>query len=262
MKRPLIVSYGGGTNSTAMLIGMYERGIRPDIILFADTGGEKPHTYAYLDAFGGWLSKHGFPAIIRVVAGRKYPTLEAESLSRKQLPSLAYGFKTCSMAWKVHPQEMHLRQWEPAKRCWASGGKVIKAIGYDLDEGYRRAKFHESKEWCQWYPLIRWRWGREECIDAIRRHGLPLPGKSACFYCPASTKSEVLALGDQYPELATRAVAMESTAAETFTVIKGLGRHWSWRELLSADRKQMRIFDEDADLPCECYDGCSSGDGG
>ena len=35
-----IVSYGGGTNSTAMLVGLWERGERPDAIVFADTGGE------------------------------------------------------------------------------------------------------------------------------------------------------------------------------------------------------------------------------
>ena len=34
-----LVSFGGGTNSTAMLIGMFERQIPVDLILFADTGG-------------------------------------------------------------------------------------------------------------------------------------------------------------------------------------------------------------------------------
>lgn len=41
-----IVSFGGGTNSTAMIIGMYLHKIPVDLILFADTGGEQPHTYA------------------------------------------------------------------------------------------------------------------------------------------------------------------------------------------------------------------------
>ena len=41
---PIIVSYGGGTNSTAMLIAMVLKGIKPDLILFADTGGELPET--------------------------------------------------------------------------------------------------------------------------------------------------------------------------------------------------------------------------
>lgn len=33
-----IVSFGGGTNSTAMIIGMYLHKIPIDLILFADTG--------------------------------------------------------------------------------------------------------------------------------------------------------------------------------------------------------------------------------
>ena len=37
-----IVSFGGGTNSTAMIIGMYLHKIPIDLILFADTGGEQP----------------------------------------------------------------------------------------------------------------------------------------------------------------------------------------------------------------------------
>ena len=40
-----IVSFGGGTNSTAMIIGMHQNKIPIDLILFADTGGEQPHTY-------------------------------------------------------------------------------------------------------------------------------------------------------------------------------------------------------------------------
>ena len=37
-----VVSFGGGTNSTAMIIGMYLHKIPIDLILFADTGGEQP----------------------------------------------------------------------------------------------------------------------------------------------------------------------------------------------------------------------------
>ena len=42
---PLVVAYGLGVDSTAMLVEFAHRGIRPDLILFADTGGEKPETY-------------------------------------------------------------------------------------------------------------------------------------------------------------------------------------------------------------------------
>lgn len=37
---PLVVSYGAGVDSTALLVEFVRRQIRPDYILFADTGGE------------------------------------------------------------------------------------------------------------------------------------------------------------------------------------------------------------------------------
>lgn len=37
-----VVSFGGGTNSTAMIVGMYLHKIPVDLILFADPGAEQP----------------------------------------------------------------------------------------------------------------------------------------------------------------------------------------------------------------------------
>lgn len=66
MGAPLVVSYGGGTNSTALLVGLYEHSERPDAIVMADTGGEKPRTIAYLDVLDAWLARVGFPTLTRV----------------------------------------------------------------------------------------------------------------------------------------------------------------------------------------------------
>ena len=44
-----------------MLIGMYHKNIPIDLILFADPGGEQPHTYAYLPVMNNWLAQHGLP---------------------------------------------------------------------------------------------------------------------------------------------------------------------------------------------------------
>lgn len=46
--QPLVVCYGMGRDSTAMLVGFKQRKIRPDLILFADVGAEREGTYAYL----------------------------------------------------------------------------------------------------------------------------------------------------------------------------------------------------------------------
>lgn len=103
----VVASFGGGVNSTAMLIGMVERGETCDHILFADTGGEKPHTDAHVLEFSEWLVTHGMPAITTV---RKADlTLEQDCLNRKALPSVAYGFKSCSDHFKMRPQHAYLK---------------------------------------------------------------------------------------------------------------------------------------------------------
>ena len=43
-----MVSYGGGANSTALLIGLHQHRIPVDLILFADTGAEHPHTLSLI----------------------------------------------------------------------------------------------------------------------------------------------------------------------------------------------------------------------
>lgn len=62
---PVVISFGMGTNSTAMLQAAKENGIVPALIMAADTGDEWPHTYAHLDVVQAWLAKIGYPAYRR-----------------------------------------------------------------------------------------------------------------------------------------------------------------------------------------------------
>ena len=62
-RAPLAVAYGAGVDSTALLVGFVERGIRPEYILFADTGGEKAETLAFLPVMAAYLRQAGFPGI-------------------------------------------------------------------------------------------------------------------------------------------------------------------------------------------------------
>jgi hypothetical protein len=231
---PLVVSFGGGTNSAAMLIEMARRGVRPDLILFADTGGELPETYQFVRDFSDWLSERGMPSVVWCRYEKE--TLEANCLRQNMLPSLAYGFKGCSHKYKIQPQNKWVNNWKPAKDAWASGGEVVKLIGYDAGE-HHRAKIPADEKYLYAYPLCGFR-----------------PAKSACFFCPAAKKWEVLSLAKTHPDLMTRALEMERNAK--CEVVKGLGRNWRWEDLVKADEAQMKLFDELPDpVPCGCYDG-------
>lgn len=229
---PLVVADGLGVDSTAMLLGYAQRGIRPDLILHADTGGEHPETVAYIAERRRWLASVGFPDLIvvrrkPVIDGKKgsYATLEENCLVNETLPSLAFGYKACSLKWKREPQDKYVAAWEPAILAWAAGLKVRKAIGYDAGPSdARRSALKDDKRYAYEYPLRTWGWDRDRCIVELLDAGLPVPRKSACFFCPASKAHEVADLVERYPDLADRIVAMERRAQPRLISITGLWR--------------------------------------
>lgn len=273
MDSPIVVSYGAGVNSTAMLVGMVERGIVPRAILFSDTGGEKPATYVYLDLFDKWLQEHGMPAVSRLkyrpsrAGSVVWTSLEDECLTRNQLPSLAYGWHKCSAKWKVKPQMLWLEAQADLQESIASGKPVQKAIGFRLGEERRRKEHIQDPGTIKIFPLQDWKWDQEDCYSAIARAALPIPPKSSCFFCPATTATEVATLWREAPELADRAVAMEraATAAGNLQTVVGLGRHWTWESVIEYEKRKQFLFDlgdtgscsfrNPMDTPCGCYDG-------
>jgi hypothetical protein len=160
------------------------------------------------------------------------------------LPSLAFGFRSCSDKWKQAPQRKYLNNSAEAKTVWRSGRKIRKAIGFGVDELYRAIPYSDDK-YENWYPLIEWGWNRNDCKEAIRRADLPLPPKSACFFCPATHKSEIKQLAQTAPDLYGRALAMERNAS-IVTKISGLGRSFSWKDMAGPDVVEQ---------VCICFDG-------
>lgn len=205
---PLVVALGVGTNSVALLVGLAKLGIRPDAILFADTGTERVHTYQYLYAvLPAWLEKVGFPQV-QVVRYRPakfknwpiYSSLLENCLTNRTLPSISYGRSACSAKWKISCQNKALAEWAPARECWSHGGKVRKAIGFDASARDRQRacgsltyaiQDDESDRFTFWFALQEWGWDRERCAAEIAAAGLPSPEKSACFVCAGMKPREV-----------------------------------------------------------------------
>lgn len=247
------LSFGGGVNSTALLLWLMEQSTPPTVVMFADTGGEKPGTYQHVAEVSARCAKAGLP-FVTVSNGNEHngATLEANCLRRKELPSLAYGFKGCSAKWKRQPMDRWLRQWQPAVEAWARGEKVTRYIGIDAGEP-NRAKLPPDARFVYRYPLAENGIDRDECVEIIRRHGLSVPPKSSCFFCPAMRKDEIVELGKQHPDLLSRALAIEANSAAH--TVKGLGRNWSWAGFLEADARQGKLFPETMQQPCGCHDG-------
>lgn len=279
---PIVVNYGMGVDSTAMLVGLSRGGLRPDLIIFADTGGEKPETYTYLNHINEWLSEVGFPCVtvVRYEPTRSsYNTLEGKCLANESLPSLATGGHSCALVFKVDVMDKFIKTWQPAVRAWEQGLKVIKLIGYDAGsrDKKRREKADRSaqkpcsspaaqakknrdqKRYQYIYPLQTWGIDRDSCKQLIKSVALEVPVKSACFFCPASTKAEIIALRDTHPDLYARAVNMEQRALNGKHTVKrlaegkrvtckGLGRQFAWSSLANVKASEVDSSDEGTTL--------------
>jgi hypothetical protein len=269
MRNLNIVSYGLGLDSTAMLVEMHNRGMRPDLILFSDTGGEKPETYSYLPIMQAWCQRVGFPEITVVRYQPKralYTTLEGKCLANETLPALAYGGHTCSIVFKIEVQVKHLKHHSLVQRHLAAGGRLTKLIGYDDSSADRRRRAKADRavskrqlqiadrvscgqkpgadmwetQHCDYaYPLQDWGLERAQLAAIIEAAGLPVPPKSACFYCPASQPEEVVQLRLEHPELYERALRIERLARDGkhgLTTKLGLGMgNWAWESLADCD---------------------------
>ncbi len=224
---PLVVCYGMGVDSTAMLVGFVQRGVRPDLILFADVGAERQVTYDYLPIINAWLRAHGCPEVVVVKYEPRnfknwppYRSLEENLLTNISLPAVAYGGHTCSSKWKISAQDDFVDNWAPARACWSLGGRVRRAVGFeDSPHEHKRSarcatfaiQDSDANRYETQFPLQEWGWNRERCIEVIRAERLPVPSKSSCYFCTAMKPWEVIELP---PDKLRRIVILEARTSK------------------------------------------------
>lgn len=229
--RLLALCFGSGVDSTAMLVALHDAGIRPHVITFADTGGEKPETLTHIKRMNAVLVQWGWPTIDvcrkLTQASTDYNDLFGNCMANETLPSLAFGMKSCSIKWKQVPQDQWLKGAQrgpnarPPHPLWLaaknSDQRILKLIGYDCGKAdLRRSKSLKpaDADFDYAYPLQLIGWARGECVSAIAQAlGADMvPIKSACFFCPASKHWELYWLAAHHPELLERALLLERNA--------------------------------------------------
>jgi 3'-phosphoadenosine 5'-phosphosulfate sulfotransferase (PAPS reductase)/FAD synthetase len=182
------LNFGGGVNSTAMLILMRQEGWDGEAV-FADHHGDWPETYEYLDV----LAAAGY-AITRLDVGDIY---EAH-WRRGGIPHRQY--RSCTDHFKRRPLNKYM----------GAGYRV--AIGFAADEAHRAQNGQDAEGKERFFPLIERGYTREDCKFIIERAGLPVPRKSGCYFCPFARKAEIKELVLVHPELFDKAVALEDRA--------------------------------------------------
>lgn len=230
---------GMGTNTIAQLILLTKQGVKLDYILFSNTGGERKRTYNYIPIMNKWLLAHGQPKIKmlkQLNKDKKFVGLYNDVYERKSLPAIAFGFKTCSLKFKKGPADVFINNNKDIQRRMRNGAIIHKHIGFDIDEAHRMNQNFDTDKNINVYDLVNAEMGRFECQKMIADEGLPVVGKSSCFYCPSLKPHEIIELYENERKVFYRAISLERNAHGTMTAIEGLDRDFSWWDLVVAYR--------------------------
>ena len=190
-----VVSYGGGVNSTAMIVLLINNRFPLDYVVFADTGNEMPETYEYLKTMRKYLKEKKIP--FELVRVWNKTSLSDRCLRRKVVPSQIWRW--CTRDMKVRPIHAFYRGLR---------SHVYQYMGIDYDEVHRM-KPAKVDYVTNLYPLIDYKVGRMECIELIESARLPVPIKSGCYMCPFNNMERWVELYKKHPELYRHAITIE-----------------------------------------------------
>lgn len=264
-----VISYGGGVQSTALLVLAAQKRIDFTTFLMANVGddSEDPRTLDYVHNVAmPYAAQHGITIHLldRIKRDGTVETLWGR-LMREGSRSLPIpirmdngkpGGRSCTADFKVGVTGKWLKQHGASADNPATIG-----IGISADEvmraNNRRVDPHERIV----YPLVGigeetgLAMNRQDCIQLIARAGLPVPPKSSCFFCPFHRPSAWEDLQRERPDLFEKSCQLEDTLNERRDM---LGKDHVWltrfamplRDAIKAP-DLLPIFEDDAAGQCD-----------
>jgi hypothetical protein len=241
---PQILSYGGGTQSAALAL-MSAAGDLPRLsaVVMADTQGELPETYEYVEYVKPILARARIPFIMVTAGSLEDALLSPVATSANATPpahvinpdgsngrineyKCSYDFKRRLVtraakklmgkrgAWKretveqwmgFSSDEVHRCKQPTECRC---GHPLVKHLG-------RSCEKCACTRFDRWqrnvFPLVGMRFTRQRTIRWFAEHDYPAPPRSACWFCPNSSNARWRVLKADHPDLFDRACRIDET---------------------------------------------------
>ena len=260
------VSYGAGVQSTALLVLAAQRRIDFDLFLFANVGddSEHPDSLRYMEQVAvPYAAEHGIElvALHKVKRDGSQETLMGRlttdgGAASPSIPIRRYAggppmARSCTSDFKIKVIARELK-----RRGATPDAPAIVALGISVDEIERARPGVDERMPVQHrvYPLLDLGLSRSDCKRIIAEAGLPVPGKSACFFCPFHDKHAWANQAREEPDLFKKSCDLEALLNER-------------RDLLGKDHVYLTRFgrplaesvDVDQGTLDLSLDGCDTG---
>lgn len=245
MKNKLtILSYGGGQDSTALLLKYaYDAGFRekyaPDdfLVVMSDTGDEHNYTYNHIEWTKRFCLDHKIE-FHHLTPSRGFHTPAWQGLiewQRRTGNIVMLGIKSCTDKLKIVPIYKFLDLWISKKYNLPYNGRKqsIKAfkekynqdinvmIGISRGEEQRVKEKRVATGWKSCvttiYPLINMGMDRKDCQNYTRSKRVKVPFPSNCMRCPYMSDVELLWLKRNYPAKLMEWIELEEKKLAKFS---------------------------------------------
>ena len=217
------VSYGGGVQSTALLVLAAQGVIDFPTFLFSNTGedSELPETLRYVrEVAVPFAAEQGIELVELQKTRFGKPDTIREALRRGRLiiparrekdgPPLS---RSCTVDFKIGvvSKELKRRGATPEKPAIVALGISVDEIERSSGEGVdpRNPVQHRV------YPLLTLGLHRRDCMDVIAAAGLPVPPPSSCWFCPNHDREAWRSLKRTRSDLFAASCALEGELAES-----------------------------------------------
>jgi len=183
----VVLSLGFGTQSFTLAAMVALGEIEPiDFAINADTTHERKATYEFAKRWTPWLEERGVKVVtvkslrnnaaINDYGRVDIPAFTTNGISNGQIQ------RQCTGDWKIAPMRRYLQSVR-------AGQPIEQWIGISLDE-FQRMKESDVKYITNRWPLIERKMTRHDCQLWLERHGLEIPTRSACYFCPYHSRRE------------------------------------------------------------------------
>ena len=200
-----VISYGGGVQSTALVVLAMQRGWQIDEIVHVDLlDAEAPNTREYVAYFAGWLQNEygrGITIIRRDLYGDMLNNPAFTPAPWRARDGSFMLRRQCTRQYKVEPIRRYLYDKYARER-------IALMLGISVDE-FHRMRDSGSKRIENVYPLVDERLTRNDCRAILERAGLTIPPKSSCWFCPYRSARSQAELLKQFTALREMAEELE-----------------------------------------------------
>jgi 3'-phosphoadenosine 5'-phosphosulfate sulfotransferase (PAPS reductase)/FAD synthetase len=239
MKRFEVINYSGGVDSTALILYLWERGRRIDLIV------------RWSSEAWDWPFLHIIDEQIRKLTGHRVKIIKPkidltdemlyyEYKKGKQKGRLGRGWPSRRIRWCVSSKSKPLLDFLKDYKdriIWLN-------VGYTIEEKHRH---FNTPKWLAWRaPLVKAKWNKEKCFAICKRYGIDFNGhydhfkRLSCWCCPLQSPKELFFLFYYHPDLWERLLEMDR---KVFHLEKGVVKSFCYgKSVLYFDNKFKRAL--------------------